>query len=142
VQFAVIISNPPYMGSKHFSKELREWSAKNYPMTKGDLYTMFIERCIEITKPLGVCSMLTPQNWMFLSSSEKLRLHILANAPIINMLHLGDGVFGGGAVVNVTAFTLTPGGNKERVGKFLRLVDVPPKDKESTAYWNIRCQAR
>lgn len=83
-----VVSNPPYMWSWKMNKQLAEYLKKNYPDTKSDLFSAFIERCLDFTKVSGYASMITMQSWMFLSSYEKLREHILSNKKIDNILHL------------------------------------------------------
>ncbi len=40
----------------------------NYSISKQDLFSCFIERCINLTKGDGITSMITLQNWMFLDN--------------------------------------------------------------------------
>ncbi len=42
-------------------------------MAKGDFYTAFIERCLELTKDFGRFGLLTIHSFMFVSSYEKFR---------------------------------------------------------------------
>ena len=92
--YDVVITNPPYMGNKNMSKKLVNYLKDNYPISKLDLSTVFMEQAINLTKTNGFISMINIPVWMFLSSYESLREFLLNNITFINMLHLGRGVFG------------------------------------------------
>ena len=49
-QYAVVVTNPPYMGSKNMDTPLRKYVEKYYPSGKRDLYAAFILRCIELCR--------------------------------------------------------------------------------------------
>ena len=68
--------------------------------------------------------MITMQAWMFLGSFEKLRRHILRDAPPVTMLHLGERAFDsiGGEVVSTTAFVLEHGRSTDEVCEYVRAV--------------------
>lgn len=69
--------------------------------------------------------MITMQSWMFLSSFEALRSHILNQHTILSMAHLGARAFDsiGGEVVSTTAFVLENSHKPAYRGAYLRLVD-------------------
>src|SRR2546422_7568395 len=72
-QYAVVVTNPPYMGSKNMDTLLKKYVEMHYPSGKRDLYAAFILRCIELCRPGGRVAMVTMQSWMFLSSFTELR---------------------------------------------------------------------
>ncbi len=72
-RYAVVVTNPPYMGSKNMDTPLKKYVEKYYPSGKRDLYAVFILRCIELCRHGGRVAMLTMQSWMFLRSFAKLR---------------------------------------------------------------------
>ena len=82
-------------------------------------------------KTNGFLAMINMHSWMFLSSFEKLRRHLLDTQEIITMVHLGARAFEtiGGEVVQTTAFVIRNihlGGN----GVYFRLVDSKDKEKD------------
>ena len=103
-----IVTNSPYMGSKGMNKELSDFVKKRYPDSKSDLFAVFMERTLELTKPHGFMSMINQHSWMFLSSYEKLRIKIIQMQRIDTMVHLGARAFEeiGGEVVQSVAFVL------------------------------------
>ena len=129
--YAVVVANPPYMGSKQMNDLLSQFMKDKYPDVKSDLFAAFIERCSSLAGPRGAVAMITMQSWMFLSSYEKLRVALLTKQRITSMLHLGARAFDsiGGEVVSSTAFVLAnvpPGGRgsgQKCAGTFIRLVD-------------------
>ncbi|WP_406543158.1 BREX-1 system adenine-specific DNA-methyltransferase PglX [Clostridium ljungdahlii] len=103
-KYDVVCTNPPYMGKKSINDRLSDYLNKNYPDTKSDLGTVFMELCINLADRLGYISMINIPSWMFLTSYEKLRKKIINNHTIINMLHNGRGVFG--SDFGTTAFVI------------------------------------
>lgn len=125
-RYAVVATNPPYMGNSGMCSELSGFLKENYSDSKGDLCTAFIERCLELTAPRGCCAMVTMQSWMFLSSFENLRLKILKDHTLISMAHAGTRAFDsiGGEVVSTTAFVVGEAPCEGYRGSYLRLVDT------------------
>jgi hypothetical protein len=56
-RYAVVVTNPPYMGSKNMETLLKKYVEKYYPAGKRDLYAAFILRCIELCRPNGRVAM-------------------------------------------------------------------------------------
>ena len=86
-KYDAVITNPPYMTPTPKQKPYVE---KNYPDSKADLFAVFIEKGISLTKQLGFNSMVTMQSWMFLSSFEKLRSRLIKTYDITNLLHMDN----------------------------------------------------
>jgi Eco57I restriction-modification methylase len=124
-RYAVVVANPPYMGSKGMNGRLSAWAKEYYPNSKSDLFAMFIERNLDLAVKGGAVAMITMQSWMFLSSFEALRSRILNQHTILSMAHLGARAFDsiGGEVVSTTAFVLENTHKPEYRGAYLRLVD-------------------
>lgn len=122
-KYDVVITNPPYMGTKNMGKKLSNYVIKNYPYSKYDLFAVFIEKCSKLTKLDGFQAIITQHSFMFLSSYEKLR-KILYNKNFVNMIHLGSRAFEeiGGEVVQTTAFVLSQRNIKSYKSTYLRLV--------------------
>ncbi|WP_026908398.1 BREX-1 system adenine-specific DNA-methyltransferase PglX [Paucisalibacillus globulus] len=92
--FDVAITNPPYMGVRNTNSDLKNFLQKNYPMTKIDTFSAMMERMEEFTKSRGIIANVTMQSWMFLSSYEKFREHILNKYSILNLVHMDNMVMG------------------------------------------------
>ena len=102
-KYDVVITNPPYLGSKHMNDKLKKYLEKNYPNSKSDLFAVFIERCNNLVKINGYNCTVTMQSHMFLSSFENLRKDILSNKTIFNLMHMENMVMGiaFGTAVNI-----------------------------------------
>ncbi len=80
--YDAVVANPPYMGVKAMSLELKTFTGQNYPDSKSDLFAMFIERGFDLLKQMGSNAMVTMQGWMFLSPFEEMRTNLLSTHTI------------------------------------------------------------
>ena len=93
-QYDIVITNPPYMGISSMNLKLSKYIKSNYPLSKADLFSVFIEKGFDMIKDNRFNCMVTMQSWMFLSHFEKFRMDILSKSTIINLLHMDNGVMG------------------------------------------------
>ncbi|APX96816.1 BREX-1 system adenine-specific DNA-methyltransferase PglX [Natronorubrum daqingense] len=84
--FDVVVSNPPYLGSKKMGEDLKK-HIKSYKGSRN-LYTAFIERCTEFADEDGYVTMVTPEDFMFLYSYRGLRKELVSNQQLIEGAHL------------------------------------------------------
>lgn len=134
-QYHVVVANPPYMGGRNMNERLKKWVKKEYPFSNSDLYAMFIERNLELVKNNGMSAMITMQSWMFLSTYQSLREHILSTSHILSMAHLGSRAFDSisGDVVSTTAFVIGANSNVKSKGSYIRLTEgVSEREKRSS----------
>ena len=82
-RYSVVVANPPYMGGKNMDPALSEWVRAQWPAGKSDLFSAFMERSLSFVRPSGLIGMVTMQNWMFLSSFQKLRELIVSSRRIV-----------------------------------------------------------
>ncbi|MBU3200604.1 BREX-1 system adenine-specific DNA-methyltransferase PglX [Clostridium estertheticum] len=123
-KYEICVTNPPYMGLKGFSTQLSNHLKNKYPNSKNDLFAVFME--VKFCKRKGYFGIINQHSWMFLSSYEKLREHLLNNKTIVNMLHLGARTFDeiGGEVVQSTTFVLRNSLSNKNNGYYIRLLDL------------------
>ena len=69
---------------------LKEHIKTNFPLTKTDLFAVFLERGLEMITEYGFNCMVTMQSWMFLSSFEKFRKKLIETTTISNLLHMDN----------------------------------------------------
>ena len=122
-KYDIIVTNPPYMGSKGFNPTLRAFAHHNYPDSRSDLFAMFMQHNLDLALRAGSIAMITMQSWMFLSSFEKLRTKLINSHTIISMAHLGARAFDiiGGEVVSTTAFVISNFRSHKYKAAYLRL---------------------
>jgi hypothetical protein len=93
-KYHCIVDNPPYMGGGNMNKALGDFVKKNYPDSKSDLMTCFMEAGWDMLLPKGILGMINLPSWLFLSSFEKLREKLIKEKHIDSLLHMGRGIFG------------------------------------------------
>lgn len=103
-KYDAVVTNPPYMGASGMGAELSKYVKGNYPNSKSDLFSVFIEKWNTMVNKNGFNCMVTMQSWMFLSSFEKMRVNILNTRNITNLLHMENMVMGIAFGTAVTVF--------------------------------------
>ena len=136
--YDVVITNPPYMGNSGMNPNLKDYLKHNYPNSKSDLFAVFIERNHKFCKLNGFVSMITQQSFMFLSTFEKLRVELINNYTIINMVHLGAHAFDeiGGEVVQATSFINRNNFIGEYNSTFHRLTEFNSETRKEEEFHN------
>ena len=125
-KYEAVAANPPYMGSGNMNDSLKEYVNSKYPKSKSDLFSVFMEVCIDFCQPAARMGMINMHSWMFLTSFVDLRKFIIETYNIENMLHLGPHTFDelSGEVVQNSAFVLKKI-KTEETGVYFRLVKAP-----------------
>ena len=103
-KYDAVVTNPPYMGSSGMNAKLTDFVKKNYPDSKSDLFSCFIEHSNGMIKRNRFNCMVTMQSWMFLSSFEKMREKVLRTKSITNLMHMENMVMGIAFGTAVTVF--------------------------------------
>lgn len=134
-KYDIVITNPPYMGRKVLPKDLLVYLNNNFHLGKSELYTSFIERCLNFLKKDGHLAMLTLHTFMFIKSFEGLRRHILTNYQIEKLLHLGKNTFENLNAYNALASVFIIK-NKEPFKKalFVKLTDYDNNELKEEGY--------
>lgn len=124
-KYSAISMNPPYMGNANMNAELSGYVKDNYPNSKADLFSVFMDVCIDRLENNAKYGMINMHSWMFLSSFENLRTDLLKNYLVDNMLHLGPRTFDelGGEVVQNSAYVVTKAKRIDATGTYFRLVE-------------------
>lgn len=135
-RYAAVVANPPYMGQKSMNAQLKDYVNAQYPMTKADLFAVFMEVCLALNRSNGLMGMINQHSWMFLSSFENYRTHLLLNQTIQSMLHLGPRTFEelSGEVVQSTAFVLDNRTPTNAKGSYYRLVDYKSNNEKEEQF--------
>lgn len=136
-KYEAVAANPPYMGSGNMNDDLKKYINDNYSKSKADLFSVFMEVCMQICKPRALMGMINMHSWMFLSSFEALRKYFIEHYHFENMLHLGPRTFDelSGEVVQNAVFVMR---NCKSVatGVYYRLVDGGNCSAKQTMFLN------
>lgn len=120
-RYDVVVTNPPYMGSGSMNDRLSTYVKDMYLDSKGDMSTVFMQRCLGMCTEHGFMAMINIPVWMFLPSYERLRAGIIDNNSIINMVHPGRGIFG--SDFGTTSFVIAKVHLPHYRGTYRRLFD-------------------
>lgn len=110
-KYHCIVDNPPYMGGGKMNKILSDYVKTNYPSSKADLMTCFMEAGWSTLLTNGIIGMINLPSWLFISSFEKIRKKLLQERHIDSLLHMGRGIFG--ADWGSTAFIIKNGKSQQ-----------------------------
>ncbi|HPD39530.1 MAG TPA: N-6 DNA methylase, partial [Mesotoga infera] len=132
-EYDVVVTNPPYRDSGTLSEDMKTFLKEYYPDSKSDMYSAFIEKCLDLTGERGFLGMVTMQSFMFISSHEKLRKLLLEGARISSLVHLGPRAFRsiGGEIVNTVMFAIERG-NGHLASSFHSVKDLDYGEKVRT----------
>ena len=136
-KYEAVAANPPYMGSGNMNDDLKKYINDNYSKSKADLFSVFMEVCMQVCKPRALMGMINMHSWMFLSSFEALRKYFIEHYHFENMLHLGPRTFDelSGEVVQNAAFVMR-NYKSEATGVYYRLVDGSNSSAKETMFMN------
>ena len=83
--FDIIIGNPPYVGVRKLKSEDKNYFEKNYEVAKEqyDLYTLFIERALNLLKHSGHLGFIIPNKFLITKYGLSLRKFICENATLV-----------------------------------------------------------
>jgi len=124
-KYHVVCANPPYLSKSKCNNKIIDIFKNG-----SELYEVFYYRFIEFAYNYGFISVLTAQNFMFISKFEVLRKNLLTETFIYRCLHLGSDTFQD--VLNALGFTAIVAikSKKDYVeGEYIRLERIPMKLK-------------
>ena len=128
-QYDAVVANPPYMGGKYLTPELKTYLKDHFKGYEKDLFSAFMIRDLAFAKPAGQLGFMSPFVWMFISSYEKLRTHFIDQATLTSLVQLEYSGFDG-ATVPICTFTLGKQHVAQFVGSYVRLSDFKGADQQ------------
>ena len=137
-KYTSVVANPPYMHRSNMNKVLRNYVFNYYPKSKTDLFAVFIETSKELCLNFGYVSAINQQSWMFISSYDKLRMELLENFKIENLIHLGLHVFKelNSKIVQSVAFVLKKEKVVDSLGVFIDVRDAFGLEQKEKCFAN------
>ncbi len=127
-KYDALVMNPPYMPTNKIP-ELSAYVNKHYPDAKTDMYSVFMERSLQMLKPGGRLGVVTMEAWMFLSSFEKFRTKLLRDNFIISLSHFGWHVMGIAFGTVSTIIEKSVPDDRKGIYSFLTIDDINPETR-------------
>lgn len=121
-RYHVVVANPPYMGWGNMNSEVRGFLEDMAADFKTDLFSAFAYRASTLGLKNGVMGFMTPNVWLYISSYEKMRAHLLNSQNIKSLIELPLNGFEG-ATVQICAFTFCNQFCPEAESCFIALLD-------------------
>ncbi|MGG0236535.1 BREX-1 system adenine-specific DNA-methyltransferase PglX [Bacillus tropicus] len=132
-KYYIVVTNPPYMGRRSMNPYVKKYIDSEFPNSKNDLFSVFIEKTFNFTKKAGYMSLITMHSWLFLPYFKVLRNDVLNKKTINSVAHLGTKTFEeiGGEVVQSVSFVIRNLFVDNYMAPYLRLVNYTSEEKEN-----------
>lgn len=93
--FDIIIGNPPWVQSKFLPELEKNFYKKKYKVAEKqyDLFTIFIERALNLLKNNGVLGFIVPDRFITNTDYAIFRKYLLDNCCLKKIVYTGEGVF-------------------------------------------------
>ena len=103
-KYTLVATNVPYLARGRQDELLQRFCLSNYPDSKNDLATVFVQRCLKFIDEYGFLEVVSPENWLYKPAYEKLRYCLLKDLNFNFLIKLSAGAFEtiSGEVVKVT----------------------------------------
>ena len=120
-QYDAVVTNPPYMGAKGMTAQVKSFLMTNFPDGQKDLFAAFILRASQwLITEASTAGLVTPFTWMNLSSFEKLRAKLFAHSTLSSLVELETNAFEP-AMVTVCSFVFSARQIADYSGCYIRL---------------------
>jgi hypothetical protein len=133
--YSVVVTNPPYIGRRLITRELKTALKREYPGSAHDLAAPFVVRGLELLEPGGRLGFITQASLLSLPSFEPLRLKLIESESLKIAVELGTGVFPlqSGDKVNSVLLVAQASGSPWNGGAATTFIDLSQKeDKEES----------
>ena len=110
-RYTLVVTNVPFLARRKQGRALRSFAETHRSDAKGDIATVFVSRIFGWLDKGGTQAVVTPQNWLFLTTYRKLRERLLKQRTWNSVARLGPGAFETitGHVVNVALNIISEG---------------------------------
>lgn len=119
-----VVTNPPYIGRKCLSRELKMSLQEQYPDSSTDLCAAFLKRCVQMLKPDGRLGVITQSSLLSIPSHQSLRNYLFNNYHFETIVRCGPGVF--------------PLASGEKIDSVLLLAKAPAIDNQDITQASTR----
>lgn len=128
--YDAVITNPPYLANGNMNQKMLDYVKNNYPDTKSDLFSVFVERCIAMSKKARYQGFMTSYTWMYIATFESFRRKLLEGNSIISLVQPEYHAFFESANVPICTF-ITHNDLKSEKGTYVKLSDFYGADIQS-----------
>lgn len=133
--YTIVITNPPYMGSKNVGGEMSLFLKDAYQGFQSDVFAAFILRSWRLVRPGGALALMTPNVWLYILSHSSTRELLVGDPPALrSLVELPLSGFKT-ATVQVCAFVAFKTNHRTRM-HFSRLVEE--RGNETTLATSLR----
>ena len=94
-RYHLVVTNVPYLAAVNQTEELKLFCKVHYPKQKSDLATVFLARCLELTRPKSSIALVTKQDWLYKSYYKKVRKSVISESGWNFTAVLGSRAFDG-----------------------------------------------
>ncbi len=130
--YDIVVTNPPYMGERYMSQNLKTFIKKYYEVGKNDLFSAFILRIIDFCKKDGFSGIISPYVWFFIKSYIDLRKKVLQEMTFKSCIQLEYNAFEV-ACVPVATYILKKSHSIEK-GIYIKLSDFKGADNQEPKF--------
>jgi hypothetical protein len=123
-EYTLVITNVPYLGRGGQGDVIKAFCEKEYPEAKADLATVFVSRILRWLGDAGTTAVVTPQNWLFLTSYKKLRERLLKERTWNMVARMGEHAFESSAAAGAFAAMMVISGGKPAKDAVMAGIDV------------------
>lgn len=92
-KYNAVVTNPPYIGRKLLSRELKQLLKTHYPDDSHDISVAFTRRCLELLKDSGRLGLITQSSILYLPSSRPFREKLIESYTPTLVIEAGTGIF-------------------------------------------------
>lgn len=92
-KYNAVITNPPYIGRKLLSRDLKRLLKLHYADDSHDISVAFTRRCLEFLKENGRLGLITQSSILYLPSSKPFREKLIESYNPTLVIEAGTGVF-------------------------------------------------
>lgn len=92
-EYTLVITNVPYRKRSDHHTTLMFFADEHCPDARGDLATMLVSRGLRWMAIGGALAVVTPQNWLFLTTYKQFRKRLLTSLSWCSVIWLGEHAF-------------------------------------------------
>ena len=93
-KYDILVTNPPYLGIRHFDSKLKKYAERNYSESKHDLCTIFMDT--DLLEKNGILGMVNQTTWLTQDSFSQFRRKLILNKTIMSLLVLDKNIMDAG----------------------------------------------